>query len=79
MKTEITVDEVYHVSVKKKIEIEVPNDVEDVETYVREYLDSDEGVDELGDADADESWSDVVDIYVEVEPEGKEIITFKEL
>ena len=78
MKVEITRDEFYQVNVIKTVEIEIPDDVEDIEGYVREYLDSDEGIDTVNDADSDERWSDVQDTWYDITPENGETIQIKE-
>ena len=78
MKVEIVRDEFYQINSIKTIEIEIPDDVEDVEGYVRGYLDSDESIDAFGDIDADERWSDVQDTWYDITPENGETIQIKQ-
>ena len=76
-KVEIIRDEFYQVNVIKKIYIEVPDDVENIEDYVGEYLESDDGIDTFGDTDGDERWSDVQEIWYDITPENGETIQIK--
>lgn len=67
MKIELKREEAYSVSVIKRVEIEVPDDVEDVNEYIRNYIDSDDEMEDFGNVDGDERWSDVEEIYYESE------------
>jgi hypothetical protein len=67
MKVELKREEEYSVAVIKRIEVEVPEGTEDVKAYLKEYLDTDEAEDAFGDADPEERWSDMTEIYHEAE------------
>ena len=77
MKITIQRDEFYQVNSIKTIEIEIPDDVDNIEEYVREYIDSDEGIDTFGDVDSDDRWSDVQETWYEITPENGETIEIK--
>ena len=76
-KVEIIRDEFYQVNVIKKICIEVPDDVENIEDYVREYLESDDSIDEFDNVDSDERWSDLQETWYDITPENGETIQIK--
>ena len=67
MKVEIKRGEEYSVNVIKRVEIDVPDDVENIEEYIREYVNSDDESEDFGDVDGDEHWTDVINTYYEVE------------
>ena len=78
MKVEIKREEEYSVAVIKRIEVEVPDGTEDIKAYLEEYLDTDEAEDAFGDADGEERWSDMTEIYHEAElNDGEDYIELK--
>lgn len=78
MKVKLMRDEWYQVNSIKTVEVEIPDDVEDIEGYIREYIDSDDSVDAFGDIDPEDRWSDVTDTYYEVWSEDGIILEIKQ-